>query len=189
MAQARRRRDPDAIRGEFTIVAVPGTHRENPTGRHGRRRRHALPKADRQKILLDARRAGHSWRTAARMAGYRSVGSAYEAAQEAIAAIPKEAADEVRAIEIQRLDAIVNANWSMMEQGDRDAGLLILKASERRSKLLGLDQAEPPMLAMIDARTQVLVARLLDASPDELKVELEERLRLLAMDDDFGTSD
>lgn len=172
---------PDDVPGEFTVVAVPGTHRDN-TKRHGRHdRRRALPKADRQKLLLDARRQGHSWRTAAKMAGYRSVGSAYAAAAEAIRDIPREAADEARALEMQRLDEIIRSNWPGMQAGDDRNSMVILKAIETRARLLGLNLEEPDT-ARIDVRLQAMIVDLISMAPEEFEQTEEEMTRLLDAD-------
>lgn len=180
-------RRPDDIRGEFAIVAVPGTYRDQTKRRYGkgaggRGSKSRLTKAQRQKLLLEARTQGHSWREAAKIAGYRSVSGAYEAAQDAIADIPREAADEARAIEMQRIDEVVRANWRNMQMGDPDAGNLILRAIDRRAKLLGLDLQEPAPGLTLDLSLQALIVRLVGLEPAEVESELNETLELLRAD-------
>lgn len=180
-------KQPDDLRGEFTIVAVPGTHRDRTKGKYGaggsrRPNRNRLSKAQKQKILLEARVEGKSWREAAKMAGYGDPGNAWRAAQEAIADIPREAADEARSLEMQRIDAIVHANWRSMELGDTDAANVILRAIDRRAKLLGLDLQEPPPGLTLDVTLQSLILRLVGLEPAEVESELNERLELLAAD-------
>jgi hypothetical protein len=170
---------PEDIQGEFTIVAVPGTHRENPQKRPGRHsRQNRLPKAQKQKLLLEGRTRGLSWREAAKQAGYKSVGSAYLAAQEAIADIPREAADEARSIEMQRLDQVIRSNWNMMLTGDRDASFVILKAIESRRRMLGLDLSEPNEGVQIDVQLQQLIVGLVTLPPEEFELRESEMERL-----------
>lgn len=176
--EARRTRGgkrPDDIRGEYTIVPVPGTHQDNTKRRYGRHDRvRKINKADRQKVLLDARRRGLSWREAAKVAGYRSVGAAFAAGQEAIADIPREAADEIRTIELSRLDEIVRANWPQMMLGDADASNVILRAIDRRARMLGLDLAEPPQGVTLDVRIQALLIELIAMPDDEFTMHESE---------------
>jgi hypothetical protein len=183
VSQARRTRGgakPDDIPGEFTIVAVPGTHRQNKRpGRHERRNgSNRLTKAQKQKLLLEGRIRGLSWREAAKQAGYKSVSGAYEAAQEAIADIPREAADEARALEMQRLDEIIRANWNAMRIGDRDASFVILKAIENRRRMLGLDLSEPDDAVRIDVQLQELIVGLVTLPPEEFELREAEMSKL-----------
>lgn len=172
------KRDSD-VRGDFTIVAVPGTHRDRTKKKYGRHTgTRALPKADKQRLLLEARRDGHSWRAAAKIAGYRSVGSAYEAAAEAIADIPREAADEARAIELQRLDEIVLAFMPAARRRDPDAGNIILRAIDRRAKMLGLDLAEPDT-TRIDVRLQAMIVEMIGMPVEEFERTEREMLALI----------
>jgi hypothetical protein len=86
-----------------------------------------------------------------------SVGTAYTAVTRAIAAVPVEAVGELRAVECARLDAVIARLWDIVHadhpyisQGRRfddlqDSGPVIsalsgiVKASESKRKLLGLD--------------------------------------------------
>ena len=182
MGQVRRtaggRKDGD-LRGEFTVVAVPGTHKDQTRRVYGRdsTRRNRLKKADRQKILLEGRRDGLSWREAAKRAGYRSVSGAYQAAQEAIRDIPREAADEARTIELQRLDEVLRMAMPIMRRGDMDAANVVIRAIDRRARMLGLDLAEPDTVR-VDVRLQALLMELM-AMPAEEFDRHEEEMRAL----------
>lgn len=153
------------LRGDFTVVAVPGTHRDNTKkvykGSRKTNSKRRLSKAMKQKLLLDARIAGRSWREAAKIAGYSSVSGAFKAGADAIAEIPREAADEARSIEMHRLDEIVRSNWSRMQVGDAEASNVILRAIDRRAKMLGLDLQEPEPGLTIDVRVQALLVSLI----------------------------
>lgn len=51
-----------------------------------------------------------------------------------------EQAQELRALEVERLDAMVSGLWPQIRAGSRPAVLAAVRVSERRSKLLGLDE-------------------------------------------------
>ena len=57
----------------------------------------------------------------------------------ALADIPREEADELRAIENERLNVMQTAIWRRVRAGDYGAVDRALRISERRSKLNGLD--------------------------------------------------
>lgn len=71
-----------------------------------------------------------------------------KAVKEALAQSVTEMADEVRAIELRRLDQILMAHWENREH-PRHADV-IMKLMDRRSKYLGLDV---PQTDVIDAAT------------------------------------
>jgi hypothetical protein len=54
----------------------------------------------------------------------------------------REEAEHVRALELQRLDALYLKAWEAVEEGDLPSIDRCLRVQERRAKLLGLDAAE-----------------------------------------------
>lgn len=52
----------------------------------------------------------------------------------------KSSAEELRDLELHRMDDMQNALWEKVLKGDRDSIQSVIKISERRSKLLGLDK-------------------------------------------------
>lgn len=80
---------------------------------------------------------------------------------EAIRDIPREEADLLRRIEMDRLDALQAAQWSAAMAGDYRATDLVLKVMERRARLPDLDRA--PSLGM-DAVGSLLDALVLGKS-------------------------
>ena len=57
----------------------------------------------------------------------------------ALKATLREPADEVRDLEVARLDAMLLPLWRRVQQGDERAVDRALKIMERRARLLGLD--------------------------------------------------
>jgi hypothetical protein len=67
-----------------------------------------------------------------------------KAVKEALAQSVTEMADEVRAIEMQRLDELLMAHWP--ERGEPRHADVIMKLMDRRSKYLGLDVPQTDLM-------------------------------------------
>jgi hypothetical protein len=67
------------------------------------------------------------------------VSTAHRRVSRALGAIPRELADEYRALEALRLDALQQAVWEQAIEGDLKAVDRVLSIMKRRSQLLGLD--------------------------------------------------
>lgn len=94
----------------------------------------ALPK---QLQALELRKAGQSYTAIAQALGYRARVGAYKAVMAALKKTLQEPADELRKVEVERLDDMLGEMW---EKRDRPLYIdRILKIMERRAKLLGLD--------------------------------------------------
>ena len=98
-----------------------------------------LTAAERQRQALELRKAGVTFETIATQLGYRNRSGAYKAVMSALRRTLQEPADEVRRLELERLDALLLALWSQARQGHQGAIDRCLKIAERRAKLLGLD--------------------------------------------------
>jgi len=174
---------PDDIQGEFRIVVVTpkrrgakGRHRDNAGPNFAKHSR--VTRAEQKKQVLELRRQGLSWTAIGIRLGMRA-SRAWTLGDEAIRDIPRDSADAIRRVENERLDAIIHANWRNMELGDYQAGVLILKAQERRAKMLGLDQVSPEQAAAIDAVMFALVSRLPTMTLAEKEAEIRELTGLL----------
>jgi hypothetical protein len=96
--------------------------------------------ADR-KSALDLRITGMSYRAIAAQRGC-SVGKAYEDVSTALAKLKAECAEkaeEVRKLELDRIDVMLKGIWPDAENGDARKIETELKLMERRAKLLGID--------------------------------------------------
>ena len=94
--------------------------------------------AERRARLLALRKTGATYRDIAQAEGI-SPGGAFKAVQQAIRDIPKEAADEMRVIEQQRLDNMHAAIWERALHGDIQAISTVLSIMQARARLLGLN--------------------------------------------------
>lgn len=144
---------------------------------------------ERDARALEYRRRGLSYEQIATQMGWRAVSSAHAAVQRALTDTCREAAEEVRAIEAARLDELTRALYRVLatrhfvvsvgtgrvaRHPDTNAPLIddgptmqavagLLRISERRAKLLGLDaptRHEVVTLDVIDAEIARLSAEL-----------------------------
>ena len=66
--------------------------------------------------------------------------TAAEWVRRAIASAPEEAVEDVRSVELQRLDMLVVGHLARAVKGDTKSAEIVLKTMERRAKFLNLDQ-------------------------------------------------
>lgn len=98
-----------------------------------------LEGVERQVKALDLRKAGLSFPAIAEKLGYSGPGGAYKAVMTAIRRTQQEPADEVRRLELERLDIMLQKTWEWVENGEPRAIDRVLRIMERRAKYLGLD--------------------------------------------------
>jgi|SRR5579859_2859004 len=95
---------------------------------------------ERRRKALDLRKAGASFPDISRQLGC-SVSTAYRMVEWSLQKTLQEPADEVRKLELERLDRLLLALWPDAVNGDKDAIDRVLKIQARRAALLGLDIA------------------------------------------------
>ena len=105
--------------------------------------------AQRALQALDLRKAGVSYEQIARACGYASRSGAYQAVQRELQRTMQEPADDVRQLELMRLDDLYRAMVPKALKGDKDSTWYVdrcLAIMDRRARLLGLDM-KPDALA------------------------------------------
>jgi hypothetical protein len=137
---------------------------------HGDRR---LSAAARTAKALELRAQGRTYREIARELGFKSVASAYGAVSRGLAAVIKEPAEDVRQLELLRLDELLTSQWFKAIGGDDKAVGRVLQIMDRRSRYLGLDIAPTVDLRLYLANIAACAG--LDA--DELIEEAEAIIR------------
>lgn len=85
------------------------------------------------------RTQGKNFEEIARVVGYSSPSGAYRAVMAGLKATLQEPADEVRIMELQRLDVMLEKQIEAAERGIPQAVDRVLRIMERRAKYLGLD--------------------------------------------------
>jgi len=95
---------------------------------------------DKERRVLELRRAGATFDEIAKVVGYATPQGAYLAYHRAIKRVLVESgAEEALEAELDRCDRIQRAFWQQAMQGDTKAGLIVLRVMDRRAKYLGLD--------------------------------------------------
>jgi hypothetical protein len=97
---------------------------------------------ERQNDAIELRKSGFTYREIARRLDI-DVAQAYRDVQNELNVLRTEVAhnaEELRQLELERIDKITRAMDSWVEAGNTQAAIATLKASERRAKLLGLDK-------------------------------------------------
>lgn len=95
--------------------------------------------AEKKVAALQLRAAGETRDDIAEKLGVHPV-TAWKYIRDAIAELPREPAEEVRALELERLDAMQAALWPQALRGEVQAIDRVLKIMERRARYLGLDE-------------------------------------------------
>lgn len=99
----------------------------------------AISATERQRRALEFRKGGATYDLIARELGYATPSGAAKAVKTALRRTIQEPADEVRQLEIARLDKMLAAHWPAVLKGNVPSTLVALRIQERRAKLLGLD--------------------------------------------------
>ena len=79
---------------------------------------------------------------------YAGPAGSYKAVMSALTRTLQEPADELRKVELERIDAMWEKVWWQIKSGDHKAVNVLLKLMDRRAKLLGLDM--PAKIAHTD---------------------------------------
>jgi gamma-glutamyl:cysteine ligase YbdK (ATP-grasp superfamily) len=82
---------------------------------------------------------GRSYEDIARLVGYTHRGSAHRAVRQALHAREVAAIDQLRAQEVERLDALQAVLWPLAEAGNTRATAAVLRIIEQRVPILGLE--------------------------------------------------
>lgn len=118
------------VAGGCGVMDISGETRRGKTG---------LETVERQRAALALRGAGVSYAAIAARLGFANASGAWKAVQRALKTTLQEPADDLRQLELQRLDAMHAAIWPHAMRGHLKSVDTILRLMERRARLLGLD--------------------------------------------------
>ena len=124
---------------------------------------------ERQRKALELRKAGHGYQAIADSLGYDGPSGAYQAIRSALKKTLQEPADEVRALELTRLDHMLKNIWQAVSRGEYLAIDRALKIMARRAEYLGLD-----------APAKIDISVLVKQAAEQLGLTDEERAELAA---------
>jgi hypothetical protein len=106
------------------------------------RKRKSVPpeQFDKENAVLELRRSGETWERIAIAVGYANASGAQKAYARVVTRVQRESVDEIRDLELDRLDRIQRAYWKpAIVDLDKRAAEVVLKVMDRRAKLLGLE--------------------------------------------------
>lgn len=129
----------------------------------------AIAAAERRRKALGLRRGGASLRDIAAALGcsHEQARRDVAAALAELAADTRAEAEQLRALEVARLDAVMLGHWSAATKGDADAARIVLRCVEQRVKLLGLAvQSDAPNLGeLLEIVLRWSDGRIIDVTP------------------------
>ncbi len=96
----------------------------------------------RESKVFELRIQGFTFEQIAVEVGYQGASGAWQAYKRAKESFIFESVEEVRQLELMRLDEMMFALWDRAISGDLPAASCVLKIMDRRAKLLGLDKPE-----------------------------------------------
>lgn len=103
----------------------------------------AIEVLERERKALELRKGGATFEQIAQALGYADRSNAHKAVRRAMRETIQEPADEVRRVEVERLDVLLKALWpKALSTGDKQQARAVeqcLSIMARRSALLGLD--------------------------------------------------
>jgi hypothetical protein len=94
---------------------------------------------DRELAVVELRRTGETWDRIARVVGYANAAGALKAYKRAIQRTLAQPTEELRTMELDRLDRLQRAYWKDAVEGNHKSAELILRIIGKRVELLGLD--------------------------------------------------
>jgi hypothetical protein len=123
---------------------------------------------DRHLRALELRKAGATYQAIAEQLGYAQAKGAYKAVTSALKLTLREPAEELRELEVARLDAMLLVLWRRVQAGDEKAVDRVLRIMERRARLLGLDAPRRQELSGPDGKPLAFDLSML--TDEELKI-------------------
>lgn len=122
------------------------------------------------KRCLELRLAGATYEDIGDVVG-RHKANVYRRIKKAIQEIPKSEVDELRALESERLSRVQRSVWRQALEGHLGAVDRVIKISERRSRLLGLDSPQRVDLEASSVDIDAVARDILGAMTAEEKPE------------------
>jgi len=148
---------------------MPGQSRSSP----GR-----ITAREKQRQALELRKAGATFEMIAKQLGYAGRQGAAMAVEVALRRITERPAEELKKLDMERLDMLFLYLMPKIRAGDAFAINAALRIMERRAKLLGLDM---PIEHKIDGKIEVESPDLSAKGKAELEAALAEVERLLGV--------
>lgn len=114
---------------------------------------------------------GNTYDEIAQAVGFSNRGSAHRAVAKALAEREIEAIEELRALELERLDLLHQAHWHAAINGDIEATEVLLKISAERRRWYPIEKAHSPQRSALYGGA-VLVQPWLEGNPGEATADV-----------------
>ena len=131
----------------------------------GANREQQVKAYERQKEALSLRLVGLSYDAIAERLEFANRSGAFRAVQAALKKTLQDPADELRTLELERLDSMLLPMMAQAKKGNQGAVDRVLRIMERRAKLLGLDAPTKQEITGSDGGPVVIAIGGID--PDE----------------------
>lgn len=95
--------------------------------------------AEKQAACLNLRKQGYSFDEIAEQLGYANASGPWKAVEKALRKLIQEPAEELRRLELERLDVMLKSLWPFILKGSPRHIEIGLKVMDRRAALIGLD--------------------------------------------------
>lgn len=123
---------------------------------------------ERQRQALELRIAGVTLEVIAERVGFRSRQAAWDSIRRALEAIPRPAAEQLRALDVERLDKMALAIWPRCLQGDLSAIDRAMRIFSQRARLLGYEvnpEPAPSGQQLLPGQREVIMRVVYDDPP------------------------
>jgi hypothetical protein len=127
---------------------------------------------EKHRRALELRKAGLTYQVIADQIGYRGPSTVHAAVMRELREICREPAEELRTLELERLDRLWAGVWTQAKQGHLGSIDRCLRILERRARLLGLDA---PLKVELPDEPRERRATFADGSPMETDASPAER--------------
>jgi hypothetical protein len=145
--------------------------------RESKTSRRRIEATERQRQALELRKAGATYDDIAARVGYSGRTAAYHGIMSALAKMLQEPAEELRTLEVERLDSLLLSVWPRALGGDLKAVETTLRIMERRARLIGLDLQPALTAEQPGAQINALVLQIVrDPELAEIADQLAARL-------------
>lgn len=126
---------------EDTLSAPEGTGAIKKRRDKGQTSPTRIRSSQRQAQALELRKAGATYQAIADQLGYASAGSARESVKSALDKAIREPAEELREMELERLDQLLLVHWPKAMAGDNVSFNNVMRLQNRIAELAGYDRA------------------------------------------------
>lgn len=132
---------------------------------------------ERERKAVELARAGVGYDEIARQVGYANRGGAWKAVQAALRRTQQGDADDLRALECDRLDRVLTGVWPRAVRGDDAAVRNVIRISQQRARLMGLNAPIKTELTIaLDERQAALIVGAIQAILSELRLSPEQQV-------------